>query len=78
MRSRCNSTAGSGDGAVEISAFVADAINVRRFDERMPGNARFVPAQIVNQDEDDIGAGWFILAKLRHTKRNESQQEKGG
>ncbi len=42
-------------GITEQCTLFADAVNVGRLDERMPDNAQFIPAQIVYQDEDDVG-----------------------
>ena len=33
----------------------ADAINVRRLDVWMSGNAQFIPAQIIYENEDNVG-----------------------
>ena len=43
------------EGVAESDAFAGDAIDVRCFGEGMPGAAEFVPAEVVNQDEDDVG-----------------------
>ena len=37
-------------------AFVGDAIDVRRLERRMPGAAHRVPADVVAEDEQDVGS----------------------
>ena len=43
----------------EQSAFLGDAINMRRLRERMAHAAKCVPTQIIQQDEDDVRPGWL-------------------
>ena len=65
------------EGVAEDDAFAGDAVDVRRLDERMAGEAQVVPAQIVNQDEDDVGTGVarHTSGTLVHSGEGNGQQQ---
>jgi len=45
-----------GEGVLEHGAFAGEAVDVWSLGEGMAAAAEFVPAQIIDQDEDDVGA----------------------
>src|SRR5947207_7204295 len=45
----------SGEVIQKLRALAADAVDVGSLDERMAGNPERIPAQVVHEDENDIG-----------------------
>jgi hypothetical protein len=72
-----------GERVGEARALAGQPVHVRRLDERMSGGAKVVPAHVVDQDEDDVGAsGWrrggrrrLRSAAARYGCRRDDQHE---
>src|SRR5688500_867563 len=58
-------------------AFFGDAVDVRRFNVRMSGNAELVPTQVVDQNEDDVRPRRLALNRVRQTERGQDHEHHG-
>ena len=57
---------GGGERVAKGDAFAGHAIDRRRLDEGMTRKAEIVPAQVVDEDDDDIGRLDGLVAGIRH------------
>ena len=56
-------------------AFAGNAIDIGCFDKWVTGSAKIIPAQIVDEDENDIGRAllWTIGLRATHQRKDHQQ-----
>src|SRR5206468_922586 len=59
------------EGVAKQGAFSGDTIHVRGFEKRMSSATQRVPAQIIDQDKDDVGARRMV-GRVRSADRCQS------
>ncbi len=65
-----------GEGVEEAHALTCEAVDVRRLGEGVPGDADLVPAEVIDEDEDDVRPpldGFRRCACHRRAQRQEQQ-----